>query len=263
MTSSSPLHLQSLNVSPFTLTVLTVYHLKCIDPWLTNNRRVCPVCKAKVLLPGVAEPNSDSDDNSHANERTPLVEPQRNRERAEQAFQRELVASLFRTPTSSPPRTHISSRGGNRRGYQTLEDNSTTAGAAVDRRPYGEGSSGISAADLERRRREIEVPRIRIRPNQRTRNRSYRHRRTDSESNRHLTDATANTTAADSSIQVTSEFERLLTTAATLAAAGRSIAEIQDDLNANPSVDAVQTAHVEAVIEIDGAAHDQPNTIDV
>lgn len=25
------------------------YHNKCIDPWLTKNRRVCPVCKRKVF----------------------------------------------------------------------------------------------------------------------------------------------------------------------------------------------------------------------
>lgn len=36
--------------------VLSEYHCKCIDPWLLNNRRVCPVCKRKVI------PGDSSDD---------------------------------------------------------------------------------------------------------------------------------------------------------------------------------------------------------
>lgn len=56
--------------------------MKCIDPWLTKNRRVCPVCKAKVTLPGMPESDdSDSDNdrrprstpNEDANERTQLL----------------------------------------------------------------------------------------------------------------------------------------------------------------------------------------------
>lgn len=56
--------------------------MKCIDPWLTKNRRVCPVCKAKVTLPGMPESDdSDSDNdrrarsthNENANERTQLL----------------------------------------------------------------------------------------------------------------------------------------------------------------------------------------------
>lgn len=52
------------------------YHQKCIDPWLTKNRRVCPVCKAKVTVPGMEEfTDSDSD----TNERTLLIPPERTR----------------------------------------------------------------------------------------------------------------------------------------------------------------------------------------
>jgi len=42
------------------------YHCKCIDPWLTKNRRVCPVCKRKVFT-GDERPSdldTDSDDES-------------------------------------------------------------------------------------------------------------------------------------------------------------------------------------------------------
>ncbi|RWS29970.1 E3 ubiquitin-protein ligase RNF13-like protein, partial [Leptotrombidium deliense] len=61
-----------------------VYHMKCIDPWLTKNRKVCPVCKAKVKLPGMSDDsNSDSDVEpvlrTAASERTPLLENNSNR----------------------------------------------------------------------------------------------------------------------------------------------------------------------------------------
>ncbi|CAK1548748.1 unnamed protein product [Leptosia nina] len=46
------------------------YHAKCIDPWLTQNRRVCPVCKRRVFAAGERRrPHSDSD----SDETEPLV----------------------------------------------------------------------------------------------------------------------------------------------------------------------------------------------
>lgn len=51
------------------------YHCKCIDPWLTRNRRVCPVCKRKVFAAdevargGISDTDSDSD----ADDTTPLM----------------------------------------------------------------------------------------------------------------------------------------------------------------------------------------------
>lgn len=51
------------------------YHCKCIDTWLLRNKRTCPICKRKVVLPGM-DPTSDSDsdeEGANATERTPLL----------------------------------------------------------------------------------------------------------------------------------------------------------------------------------------------
>ena len=62
----SRLHLASWTFS--------AYHMKCIDPWLLNNRRQCPVCKRYVFLD---RDNSDAEENNSetVSERTPLLQP--------------------------------------------------------------------------------------------------------------------------------------------------------------------------------------------
>jgi hypothetical protein len=50
--------------------------MKCIDPWLLNNRRQCPVCK-RYVFPN--HDNSDEESDNHAaTERTPLIQPSDN-----------------------------------------------------------------------------------------------------------------------------------------------------------------------------------------
>ncbi|XP_076061907.1 godzilla E3 ubiquitin protein ligase isoform X2 [Oratosquilla oratoria] len=46
------------------------YHCKCIDPWLTKNRRVCPVCKRKVFTGNERPSDIDSDSED---ETSPLI----------------------------------------------------------------------------------------------------------------------------------------------------------------------------------------------
>ncbi|KAF2356956.1 Zinc finger RING-type [Trinorchestia longiramus] len=50
------------------------YHSRCIDPWLTKRRRVCPVCKQKVRTPGERVEDSEEEDLDPDTERAPLLQ---------------------------------------------------------------------------------------------------------------------------------------------------------------------------------------------
>ncbi len=77
--------------------------MKCIDPWLLNNRRQCPVCK-RYVFPN--RDNSDDDDGIHNNnnnnrlqvrttttEQTPLINSNINHNDSEDDISRTRQAS--------------------------------------------------------------------------------------------------------------------------------------------------------------------------
>lgn len=65
---------------PFLLIVslLSAYHSKCVDPWLTKTKKTCPVCKQKVV-PSQGDSDTDSEegesgpDENEVSESTPLL----------------------------------------------------------------------------------------------------------------------------------------------------------------------------------------------
>ncbi|KAI4464284.1 ring finger and protease associated domain-containing [Holotrichia oblita] len=71
------------------------YHSKCIDPWLTNSKRVCPVCKRRVLAGDEEQGTSDSDTDDDT---TPLVNPtNQNRNNGGGTFDNDAEASVLST----------------------------------------------------------------------------------------------------------------------------------------------------------------------
>ncbi|MGH0188170.1 UNVERIFIED_CONTAM: hypothetical protein FKN15_028254 [Acipenser sinensis] len=50
------------------------YHCKCVDPWLTQTKKTCPVCKQRVIR-AAEDSESDSGSEGGESERTPLLGP--------------------------------------------------------------------------------------------------------------------------------------------------------------------------------------------
>ena len=58
----------------FSLQPKLVYHRKCIDPWLTENKKTCPMCKRRVISGSDADDSgSENNVNINSSERTPLL----------------------------------------------------------------------------------------------------------------------------------------------------------------------------------------------
>ena len=117
-----------------------VYHTKCIDPWLTKNRRVCPVCKAKVILPGIPDvSDSESDateqrNRAGASERTPLLA---NR-----------TARVSQVRRNSRPRNHRRNRTSRETPAQTIPIASTGDLDAVRNVFFGDDRTPLLNEDL-------------------------------------------------------------------------------------------------------------------
>jgi len=89
--------------------------MKCIDPWLLNNRRQCPVCK-RYVFPN--QDNSDEEESRQATERTPLLRPSEDDSASNSHFQGAGVSNYPYPPSessetevddeSSPPRSTTS-----------------------------------------------------------------------------------------------------------------------------------------------------------
>ncbi|XP_072396004.1 E3 ubiquitin-protein ligase RNF167-like [Diabrotica undecimpunctata] len=116
------------------------YHMKCIDPWLTKNRRVCPICKRCIW--GIKERRSESDsDDTDTDDTSPLINPRNNttqggtfQEQSENPFQR-AIRSI--SQTSGAATTNFVTASGHHSingDYQSLDSSSevTTNSSTTD-----------------------------------------------------------------------------------------------------------------------------------
>ena len=129
-------------VDLLSLSLISAYHMKCIDPWLLNSRRQCPVCK-RYVFPNLE--HSDEESNSTqaqqparttttSDERTPLLLATTQ----ENVFQGAATGSLnridessdsddpFATTTLGRTRRPLLARLPTRRSTTTSNENSTS-----------------------------------------------------------------------------------------------------------------------------------------
>jgi len=90
------------------------YHMKCIDPWLLKNKRVCPQCRKKVFATGEVPP-SDSESETE-DERAPLLARPRSTQGGTFSAQNE---NPFRRAARRLARTNILSGGESSSGSMT------------------------------------------------------------------------------------------------------------------------------------------------
>lgn len=108
------------------------YHTKCIDPWLTKNRRVCPVCKRKVFAANEQVVTDESD--SDADDTTPLIRGGHQGTQGgtfTRSYRRYLRDNVFVPAPSSPTQQqdmiHSSSSSDSDHFFETSEDGASAS----------------------------------------------------------------------------------------------------------------------------------------
>ncbi|KAK9512999.1 hypothetical protein O3M35_001292 [Rhynocoris fuscipes] len=94
------------------------YHSICIDPWLTRNRRVCPMCKRKVFAQN--EQISDNDSLSEDDDHTPLLRSAQRTQGGTFTRENPFLHSIDRN-SSLPSTSSIEERSANNDGSRSLE----------------------------------------------------------------------------------------------------------------------------------------------
>uniref|UniRef100_A0A0N4ZS91 RING-type domain-containing protein n=1 Tax=Parastrongyloides trichosuri TaxID=131310 RepID=A0A0N4ZS91_PARTI len=116
------------------------YHCKCIDPWLTKNRKVCPICKRKVG-PSTGDSSSDEDTSD--------------RGRQNDTYNETIVDSSLNTGINSnstsetAPLLTNSEQNSNIRGNSLIEHNLRNTGEGVYIFPRNENNDGITNSQLD------------------------------------------------------------------------------------------------------------------
>lgn len=132
------------------------YHTHCIDPWLTENRRVCPICKRKVFTKIGARSNrnrqasldsvTDTDDDT-----TPLLQPaaataNANNNNSNSRRQARVVRNSTTTAAATPSGTTTTTANAPRRSNRAATNTTTTSANTTRHGTFRRAASETGAA---------------------------------------------------------------------------------------------------------------------